>query len=246
MSSPEGWYLRGGQGHGRCSHAGTAPCSHCAHLRRQPPWAAELSSSPLSGGAEARACTRHHGPHLCLCLGVPGLGLLQDFFKGDFHVSLHGPCTVERTVMKSRSCSLSLGRGPGRTAGLGFRPGAAAHVRTGQQCRRGGGESPPWSAPPPRPAPPHGARRADSRGGGGSQRRLRLCSVSRGGGGGVWEDGGTARTPASPPPCPGHTGRRPARTAALESPGLMTSLHPDAQPPRRPSSCFLRLWSTHA
>lgn len=32
-----------------------------------------------------------HGPHLRLCLGIPCFGLLQDFFKGHFHISPHGP-----------------------------------------------------------------------------------------------------------------------------------------------------------
>ena len=34
-------------------------------------------------------------PHLRLCLGVPRLGLVQDFLKGHFHIPLHGPFSTE-------------------------------------------------------------------------------------------------------------------------------------------------------
>lgn len=52
--------------------------------------------APCSHGHRAPGQARH-GPHLCLRLGVPSLGLLQEFFKGDFHVCLHGPFTAAKT-----------------------------------------------------------------------------------------------------------------------------------------------------
>lgn len=66
-----------------------------------------------------------HGPHLRLCLGIPCFGLLQDFFKGHFHISPHGPFhTGEKHTgcHEAGPCCLS---GSGGDYNNGLRPRAA-------------------------------------------------------------------------------------------------------------------------
>lgn len=122
--------------HNRGQAHGSVTTLHPNPSTRHPlsPGTTSVATGLWSGPAALGPAPRHPGPHLRLCLGVPGLGLLQHFFKGGFPVSLRGPCKREKNVSEP-----ACGQGPG---GQQERPGWSTSVQT-----RPGGERRPHDAP---------------------------------------------------------------------------------------------------
>lgn len=116
-------------------------------VRHQP-----RSHSPKAPGQARR------GPHLRLRLRVPGLGLLQEFFKGGFHVCLHWPFTVgktDRQDVTGWSCHLSEWTGC-RSGSQAWSSSSRGNPVSGV---REGAERTPL-----KPRPPGGARTVDVEG----------------------------------------------------------------------------------
>lgn len=76
-----------------CWHCNVDHTNMAGHnLHESPLWAAEPLARPVVLGLCPESPLGRCGPHLCLCLRVPSLGLLQNLLKWDFHVSPHRSC----------------------------------------------------------------------------------------------------------------------------------------------------------